>query len=102
MTPSTTNSLRREGHRRSGHDRLPPAVVTPVIDAVSHLGVNHIEKPASRQAGGDAIKDAQGGVRQDPGTFEYAEGRVVDHAIELLGGADDAEDPGRWAPSLFL
>jgi carbon-monoxide dehydrogenase large subunit len=33
-----------------------------VIDAVSHLGVTHIQKPATPERVWRAIKDAQGGA----------------------------------------
>jgi carbon-monoxide dehydrogenase large subunit len=38
-------------------------VINGVIDALSHLGVTEIDKPASPERVWRAIKDAQGGAR---------------------------------------
>ncbi|MGZ8597926.1 MAG: xanthine dehydrogenase family protein molybdopterin-binding subunit [Actinomycetota bacterium] len=62
VTPSTTNSLGVKGIGEAGTIASPPAVVNAVIDAVSHLGVNHIEKPASPERVWRAIQDAKGGA----------------------------------------
>jgi carbon-monoxide dehydrogenase large subunit len=60
VTPSTTNSLGVKGIGEAGTIASPPAVVNAVIDAVSHLGVTHIEKPASPERVWRAIQDARG------------------------------------------
>ena len=60
VTPSTTNSLGVKGIGEAGTIASPPAVVNAVIDAVSHLGVTHIEKPASPERVWRAIRDARG------------------------------------------
>ena len=39
----------RQGHRRGRDDRLDPRVQNAVIDAVSHLGIRHIDMPATPQ-----------------------------------------------------
>jgi carbon-monoxide dehydrogenase large subunit len=62
VTPSTTNSLGVKGIGEAGTIASPPAVVNAVIDAVSHLGVTHIEKPASPERVWRAIQDAKGGA----------------------------------------
>jgi carbon-monoxide dehydrogenase large subunit len=61
VTPSTTNSLGVKGIGEAGTIASPPAVVNAVIDAVSHLGVTHVAKPASPERVWRAIHDAKGG-----------------------------------------
>jgi len=60
-TPSTTNPLGVKGIGEAGTIASPPAVINAVIDAVSHLGVTAIEKPASPERVWRAIRNAQGG-----------------------------------------
>jgi carbon-monoxide dehydrogenase large subunit len=62
VTPSTTNGLGVKGIGEAGTIAAPPAVVNAVIDAVSHLGVTHIDKPASPERVWRAIQDAKGGA----------------------------------------
>ena len=40
----------------------PPAVVNAIVDAVSHLGVTEIGKPATPERVWKAIRDAKGGA----------------------------------------
>ncbi|HET7235099.1 MAG TPA: molybdopterin cofactor-binding domain-containing protein [Actinomycetota bacterium] len=61
-TPSTTNPLGVKGIGEAGTIAAPPAVVNAVIDAVSHLGVTHIEKPVTPERVWRAIRDAKGGA----------------------------------------
>jgi carbon-monoxide dehydrogenase large subunit len=61
VTPSTTNGLGVKGVGEAGTIAAPPAVVNAVVDAVSHLGVTNIGKPASPERVWRAIQDAQGG-----------------------------------------
>ena len=58
QTPSTTNPLGVKGIGEAGTIAAPPAVVNAVIDAVSHLGVTAIEKPASPERVWRAIQEA--------------------------------------------
>jgi carbon-monoxide dehydrogenase large subunit len=62
VTPSTTNPLGVKGIGEAGTIAAPPAVVNAVIDAVSHLGVTHIEKPATPERVWRAIQAAKGGA----------------------------------------
>jgi carbon-monoxide dehydrogenase large subunit len=58
-TPSTTNGLGVKGIGEAGTIASPPAVINAVIDAVSHLGVTSIDKPASPERVWRAIQDAR-------------------------------------------
>ena len=60
-TPSTTNGLGVKGIGEAGTIASPPAVVNAVVDAVSHLGVTEVGKPASPERVWRAIQDARGG-----------------------------------------
>jgi carbon-monoxide dehydrogenase large subunit len=62
VTPSTTNPLGVKGIGETGTIASPPAVLNAVIDAVSHLGVTSIEKPASPERVWRAIAQARGGA----------------------------------------
>jgi carbon-monoxide dehydrogenase large subunit len=58
VTPSPTNPMGVKGIGESGAIGSSPAVVNAVIDAVSHLGVTHVDMPATPQAVWRAIKAA--------------------------------------------
>jgi carbon-monoxide dehydrogenase large subunit len=62
VTPSTTNPLGVKGIGEAGTIASPPAVLNAVIDAVAHLGVTSIEKPASPERVWRAITEARGGA----------------------------------------
>jgi carbon-monoxide dehydrogenase large subunit len=62
-TPSTTNELGVKGIGEAGTIAAPPAVVNAVIDALSGLGVTHIDKPLSPERVWRAIQQAQGGAK---------------------------------------
>ena len=61
VTPSTTNGLGVKGVGEAGTIAAPPAVVNAVLDAVSHLGVTSMPKPATPERVWRAIQDARGG-----------------------------------------
>jgi len=62
MTPSSTNPLGVKGIGEAGTIASPPAVINAVIDALSHLGVTDVGKPATPERVWRAIKDARGGA----------------------------------------
>jgi carbon-monoxide dehydrogenase large subunit len=62
MTPSSTNPLGVKGIGEAGTIASPPAVINAVIDALSHLGVTDVGKPATPERVWRAIKNAQGGA----------------------------------------
>ena len=57
-TPSSTNPLGVKGIGEAGTIAAPPTVLNAVIDAVSHLGVTDIGKPASPERVWRAIQAA--------------------------------------------
>jgi carbon-monoxide dehydrogenase large subunit len=61
-TPSTTNPLGVKGIGEAGTIASPPAVINAVVDAVSHLGVTDVGKPATPERVWRAIQEAKGGV----------------------------------------
>ncbi|MEX0984768.1 MAG: molybdopterin cofactor-binding domain-containing protein [Actinomycetota bacterium] len=62
VTPSTTNGLGVKGVGEAGTIAAPPAVVNAVVDALSHLGVTQMGKPATPERVWRAIQDARGGA----------------------------------------
>jgi aerobic carbon-monoxide dehydrogenase large subunit len=64
-TPSPLNPLGAKGIGESGTIGSTPAVQNAVVDAVSHLGVRHIDMPCTPQRVWQAIQDAKAG-RSDP------------------------------------
>jgi carbon-monoxide dehydrogenase large subunit len=63
QTPTPVNELGAKGIGESGAVGSTPSVVNAVVDAVSHLGVEHIEMPATPARVWQAMTDArrQGG-----------------------------------------
>jgi carbon-monoxide dehydrogenase large subunit len=57
-TPTTYNPLGVKGIGEAGTIGATPAVQNAVVDAVSHLGVRHIDMPTSPQRVWDAIQAA--------------------------------------------
>jgi carbon-monoxide dehydrogenase large subunit len=59
-TPTWVNELGAKGVGESGTIGSIPSVYNAVIDAVSHLGVRHLEMPCTPEKVWSAIQDAQG------------------------------------------
>jgi carbon-monoxide dehydrogenase large subunit len=59
-TPTTYNPLGAKGIGEAGSIGSTPAVQNAVIDAVAHLGVRHVDMPATPQRVWAAIREAQG------------------------------------------
>ena len=58
VTPSPTNPLGVKGIGESGAIGSSPAVLNAVVDAVAHLGVRHIDMPATPEKVWRAIRAA--------------------------------------------
>jgi carbon-monoxide dehydrogenase large subunit len=65
-TPTTLNELGAKGIGESGTIGSTPAIQNAVIDAVSHLGVRHIDMPCTPQRVWAAVQDARNGTSADP------------------------------------
>ena len=79
VTPSTTNPLGVKGIGEAGTIAAPPAVINAVVDALSHLGVTEVGKPASPERVWRAIQAAKG--KEPPGdTGGTQPGAAVDTA----------------------
>ncbi|MDQ6642040.1 MAG: xanthine dehydrogenase family protein molybdopterin-binding subunit [Actinomycetota bacterium] len=65
-TPTTLNELGAKGIGESGTIGSTPAVQNAVIDAVSHLGVRHIDLPCTPLRVWTAIRDARAGTGAVP------------------------------------
>jgi carbon-monoxide dehydrogenase large subunit len=59
--PSTTNPLGLRGGGEGGTTPAPAAVVNAIVDALAHLGVEHIEMPATPARVWEAIRTAAKG-----------------------------------------
>jgi carbon-monoxide dehydrogenase large subunit len=57
-TPSPNNPMGFKGIAESGTIGAPPAVQNAVVDALSHLGVRHLDLPISGERVWRAIQDA--------------------------------------------
>jgi len=60
-TPTYVNELGAKGFGESGTIGAIPAVQNAVIDAVSHLGVRHIDTPITPERVWRAVREGQGG-----------------------------------------
>jgi aerobic carbon-monoxide dehydrogenase large subunit len=65
-TPSPLNPLGAKGIGESATVGSTPAVQNAVVDALSHLGVRHIDMPLSAERVWRAIEDAKAGTLPDP------------------------------------
>jgi carbon-monoxide dehydrogenase large subunit len=58
-TPSPVNPLGAKGVGEAGAIGAPPAIVNSVVDALSHLGIRHIDMPLTPEKVWTAIQGAQ-------------------------------------------
>ncbi len=66
QTPSPLNPLGAKGIGESATVGSTPAVQNAVVDALSHLGVRHIDMPCTPERVWRAIDDARAGTPADP------------------------------------
>ncbi|MDQ1478729.1 MAG: aerobic carbon-monoxide dehydrogenase large subunit [Actinomycetota bacterium] len=74
-TPSPRNALGAKGIGESGTIGSTPAVQSAVVDALSHLGVRHIDIPCTAERVWAAVRDAEAGRvtppwRDPPAVFD--------------------------------
>ncbi|WP_134325073.1 xanthine dehydrogenase family protein molybdopterin-binding subunit [Cumulibacter soli] len=67
-TDAPGNPIGAKGIGESGTIGSTPAVHSAVIDAVSHLGIRHIDMPCTPEKVWRAVRDAENGVIHDPWT----------------------------------
>jgi len=65
-TPSPLNPLGAKGIGESGTVGSTPAVQNAVVDALSHLGVRHIDMPCTPERVWRAVEQARAGTLPDP------------------------------------
>ena len=65
-TPTPLNPLGAKGIGESGTIGSMPAVQNAVVDALSHLGVRHIDMPFTPERVWRTIHDAHAGTLPDP------------------------------------
>ena len=65
-TPTPLNPLGAKGIGEAATIGSTPAVQNAIIDAVSHLGVRHIDLPCSPERVWATIRDAEAGTLRDP------------------------------------
>jgi carbon-monoxide dehydrogenase large subunit len=75
QTPTPLNPLGAKGIGESGTIGSMPAVQNAVVDALSHLGVRHIDMPCTPERVWRAIEDARAGTlpspwREPPAVFD--------------------------------
>jgi carbon-monoxide dehydrogenase large subunit len=61
VTPTSYNPLGAKGIGEAGTIGATPAVQNAVVDAVSHLGVRHVDMPTSSQRVWAALRAAEAG-----------------------------------------
>lgn len=59
VTPSPTNAMGVKGIGEAGTIAAPPAVINAIVDALSHLGVRNVERPATPERVWRAIQEAK-------------------------------------------
>ena len=91
VTRSTSNEMGFKGVGETGTIASPPAVINAVIDALSHLGVTDVRRPASPENVWRTIQQAHGGGPVIPAPFEYASRGLGRRSHLLLGSNEDAK-----------
>ena len=86
MTPTPLNALGAKGIGESATIGSTPAVQNAVVDAVSHLGVRHIQLPCTPQRVWRAIQDARAGTLPDL----WQDPPDVFADLPVSGGVDNA------------
>jgi len=64
VTPSPVNELGAKGAGEAGTIAASPAVINAAVDALSHLGVRHIDMPLRPEAVWRTIQDAKAAQNQ--------------------------------------
>lgn len=89
-TPTYLNELGAKGIGESATIGSTPAVQNAVVDALSHLGVRHIDMPCSPQRVWRAVQDARAGRLPDT----WSEPPAALSTLPVRGGAQPDESAG--------
>ena len=89
-TPTNLNALGAKGIGESATIGATPAVQNAVVDALSHLGVRHIDLPCTPQRVWRAVQDARAGRLPDP----WREPPEVFSSLPLRGGKEPDDSAG--------
>lgn len=89
-TPTDLNPLGAKGIGESATVGATPAVQNAVVDALSHLGIRHIDLPCTPERVWAAIRDAEAGTLSDP----WTEPPAVFATLPLRGTVDSLEEAG--------
>ena len=84
-TPTPLNELGAKGIGESGSLGSTPAVQSAVVDALSHLGVRHIDIPCTPERVWQAVQQARAGSLPDP----WREPPAVFDTLEVKQGDAD-------------
>ncbi|QIG43106.1 xanthine dehydrogenase family protein molybdopterin-binding subunit [Nocardioides anomalus] len=84
-TPTPLNELGAKGIGESGSLGSTPAVQSAVVDALSHLGVRHVDIPCTPERVWTAVQQARAGRLPDP----WREPPSVFDTLEVQGGDAD-------------
>jgi aerobic carbon-monoxide dehydrogenase large subunit len=95
-TPSPMNDLGAKGIGESATVGSTPAVQNAVVDALSHLGVRHIDMPCTAERVWRAIEDAKAGTLPDP----WREPPAEMAAFPMEGAADEELERGAESVNL--
>jgi aerobic carbon-monoxide dehydrogenase large subunit len=89
-TPTSLNALGAKGIGESATIGSTPAVQNAVVDALSHLGVRHIDLPCTPQRVWRAVQDARAGRLPDP----WREPPDVFSGLPVRGGEEPDDSAG--------
>jgi carbon-monoxide dehydrogenase large subunit len=90
-TPTPLNPLGAKGIGESGTIGSMPAVQNAVVDALSHLGVRHLEMPCTSERVWQAVRDAEAGTTPDP----WREPPAIFADLAAAAGAEAASEEAR-------
>ena len=81
VTPSPSNPLGVKGIGEAGTIAASAAVVNAAVDALSPLGIRHLDMPMQPARVWQAIREAEGGATGDPRRDRVRAGGAVDEAL---------------------
>src|SRR5205807_3131745 len=91
VTLTNTNPLGVKGIGEAGTIGSTPAAVNAVIDALSPLGIKHLDMPLTPEKLWRAIRASGGGTAMITHPFTYQAPTTIEEAVRALGGAGEAK-----------